>query len=72
MNNLFELEQRVEVVRTAYKGEHLAVGSLGTVKMLYINMNGEEELETMCELRMDNDAEEGTWPFFGYELKVVE
>ena len=72
MKVLFELEQRVEVVRTAYEGEHLAVGSLGTVKRLCIYMNGKKELKTMCEVRMDNDAEEGTWPFFGYELKAVE
>ena len=72
MKVLFELEQRVEVVRTTYKGEHLAVGSLGTVKWLYIYMDREEELQTMCELRMDGDAEEGTWPFFGYELKAVK
>ena len=72
MKVLFELEQRVEVVRTAYESAHLAVGSLGTVKRLCIYMNGKEELETMCEVRMDNDAEGGTWPFFGYELRAVE
>ena len=72
MKVLFELEQRVEVVRTAYESAHLAVGSLGTIKRLSIYMDGKEELETMCEVRMDNDAEEGTWPFFGYELKAVE
>ena len=72
MKVLFELEQRVEVVRTAYKGEHLAVGSLGTIKRLCIYMGGKGELKTMCEVRMDDDAGEGTWPFFGYELKVVE
>ena len=72
MKVLFELEQRVEVVRTAYESAHLAVGSLGTVKWLYIYMDREEELQTMCEVRMDDDAEEGTWPFFGCELKAVE
>ena len=73
MKVLFELEQRVEVVRTTYKGEHLAVGSLGTVKWLYIYMDSEEEeLQTMCEVRMDDDAEEGTWTFFGCELKAVK
>ena len=72
MKVLFELEQRVEVVRTAYEGEHLAVGSIGTVKRLRIYMDGKEELETMYELRMDDDAEEGIWPFFGYALKAVE
>ena len=71
MKVLFELEQRVEVVRTAYRGEHLAVGSLGTVKWLYMDRE-EEELQTMCEVRMDDDAEEGTWPFFGHELKAVK
>ena len=71
MKTLFELEQRVEVVRTAYKGEHLAVGSLGTVKWLYMDRE-EEELQTMCEVRMDDDTEEGTWPFFGCELKAVK
>ena len=70
MKVLFELEQRVEVVRTAYESAHLAVGSLGTIKKLY--MDGKEELETMFEVRMDDDAEGGTWPFFGYELKAVE
>ena len=71
MKVLFELEQRVEVVRTAYESAHLAVGSLGTVKWLYMDRE-EEELQTMCEVRMDDDAEEGTWPFFGYELKAVK
>lgn len=72
MKVLFELEQRVEVVRTAYESAHLAVGSLGTIKRFCIDMDGEEELETMCEVRMDDDAEEGTWTFFGYELKAVK
>ena len=70
MKVLFELEQRVELVRTAYESAHLAVGSLGTIKKLY--MDGKEELETMFEVRMDDDAGEDTWPFFGYELKAVE
>ena len=72
MNVLFELEQRVEVVRTAYESAHLAVGSLGTIKRLCIYMDGKEELETMCEVRMDDDAGEDTWPFYGYELKAVK
>lgn len=70
MKVLFELEQRVELVRTAYESAHLAVGSLGTIKKLY--MDGKEELETMFEVRMDDDAGEDTWPFFDYELKAVK
>lgn len=69
---IFELGQRVEVVSTVYESEHLAVGSLGTVKMFCIYMNGKEELETMYELRMDDDAYERTWAFLSSELKAVK
>ena len=67
MKNLFELEQKVEVVETNYRRKHLAVGSFGTVKKICTST-----VENMYELRMDEDVEEGTWPFFGYELKAVK
>ena len=67
MKNLFELEQKVEVVKTIYGGKHLAVGSFGIVKDICTS-----PVETMYELRMDEDVEEGTWAFFGYELKAVK
>ena len=67
MNNLFELEQKVEVVKTIYKGKHLAVGSFGIVKKICQSPD-----EPMYELRMDEDVDVGTWSFFGYELKAVK
>lgn len=67
MNNLFELEQKVEVVETIYRHKHLAVGSFGIVKEICTST-----VENMYELRMDEDVGEGTWPFFGCELKAVE
>ena len=67
MNNLFELEQKVEVVKTIYKGKHLAVGSFGIVKEIRPAPD-----EPMYELRMDEDVKGITWPFFGCELKAVE
>lgn len=67
MNNLFELEQKVEVVETIYRQKHLAVGSFGIVKDICPPQDG-----PMYELRMDEDVEGGTWPFFGYELKAVK
>lgn len=70
MKNLFELEQKVEVVETVYRKKHLAVGSFGIVKKICPST-----VENMYELRMDEDVEGiegGTWPFFGYELKAVK
>lgn len=70
MNNLFELEQKVEVVETIYRQKHLAVGSFGIVKEICPAPD-----ENMYELRMDEDVEGiegGTWPFFGCELRAVE
>ena len=70
MKNLFELEQKVEVVETIYGHKHLAVGSFGIVKEICTST-----VETMYELRMDEDVEGiegGTWPFFGCELKAVK
>lgn len=67
MNNLFELEQKVEVVETIYRQKHLAIGSFGIVKEICTST-----VENMYELRMDEDVEGGTWPFFGYELKAVK
>ena len=67
MNNLFELEQKVEVVETVYRHKHLAVGSFGIVKKICPSAD-----ENMYELRMDEDVGGITWPFFGYELKAVK
>ena len=67
MNNLFELEQKVEVVETIYRQKHLAVGSFGIVKEVCPST-----VENMYELRMDEDVEGITWPFFGCELKAVK
>ena len=67
MNNLFELEQKVEVVETIYRHKHLAVGSFGIVKKIYPST-----VENMYELRMGEDVEGITWPFFGCELKAVK
>ena len=70
MNNLFELEQKVEVVETTYGHKHLAVGRFGIVKEICTYT-----VENMYELLMDEDVEGiegGTWPFFGCELKAVK
>ena len=67
MNNLFELEQKVEVVETIYMSKHLAVGSFGIVKEICPSPD-----EPMYELRMVEDVEGITWPFFGCELKAVK
>ena len=70
MNNLFELEQKVEVVKTMYKCKHLLVGCTGVVKEVCMFSGGEQD-KFMYELLMDGDETE-TWPFFGHELKAVK
>ena len=70
MKNLFELEQKVEIVKTMYECKHLLVGCTGVVKEVCMFSGGEQD-KFMYELLMDGD-ETGTWPFFEDEIKAVE
>lgn len=70
MKNLFELEQKVEVLKTMYEGKNRTVGCTGVVKGV-CTLEGAEQNRFLYELLMDGDETE-TWPYLEDEIKAVE